>query len=367
MRFLRRFRRDEFSLSSDASTSAKSAAILPGASDHELEKSEKRFGFWESLCGWAVAVGVALEYGPKFMVFLHDPTWENFRDLSGGLLIAIGVAGEVIFASFAAGKRDQLRDRNIKRVGELVLLAEQEGVARAKLERLTEKLRRKNKKMAVLFRDRNLRNRAKVIEAMRAFAGTKVYFPISPMYDSDPEAREFAAGLQTSLRDAGWRVAESQINRLVAVPPFAEGVHIEFPANDWYSDAPLSYVTAGCAVVDWLNRDKIATAIEAVPDKPQTETIIVKVGPKPSTLGMMKDLEFRGEWLFWRHVAQRPREYERISSEEVETVRALLAKANRSEGRLLKYAGARSVEDIRKRDLQRVIWTLESIVQRGAQ
>jgi hypothetical protein len=135
MRILKRLRRDLPSLSSDLSTSPKPAAISTGSSDQELETFERRFGFVETLCGWVVAIGVALEYGPKLMTFIHVPSWDNFRDLSGGLLIALGVGGEVLFASLAGRKRDQLRDRNVRRVAELNLLAEQEQFARVKLEK----------------------------------------------------------------------------------------------------------------------------------------------------------------------------------------------------------------------------------------
>lgn len=134
MRYLRRFRRRRSTLPSDASISAKPDAITSGASDQSLEDSEHRLGTWESICGLLVAAGVVLEYGPKFIVFIHNPTLANLRDLAGGLLIAIGVAGEIIFASLAGSRRDKLRQRHVLRIADLNLKAEQEHRARIELQ-----------------------------------------------------------------------------------------------------------------------------------------------------------------------------------------------------------------------------------------
>lgn len=191
MRFLRRFRRARSIRSSDANIAAKPVAISTGASDHELEKSEARFGFGETVCGWAVVVGVCLEYGPKFMVFVYDRTWENFRSLSGGLLIALGVVGEIICASFAASKRDKLRNRAGLRIAEVNLRAEQEHAARLTIEADLLRLRAR-------YSNRRLtpEQQADLRSKLSAFADAPVQIRL---FNSDSEMEDLAEDLRSVM------------------------------------------------------------------------------------------------------------------------------------------------------------------------
>jgi hypothetical protein len=75
------------------------------------------------------------EYWPKFRVFWDSPTLGSFKELIAGLLVIFGIAGEILFARLAASQQHQLRDRDKRRIAELNLLAEQEALARAKIEK----------------------------------------------------------------------------------------------------------------------------------------------------------------------------------------------------------------------------------------
>lgn len=103
----------------------------------------------------------------------------------------------------AVVEREDKRQLSVatERIAELNLIAEQESVARVKLERLTEKLRKRNRTLSALSMDRNLRMRVKFIEAMRAFAGTKVYVRALQEYKADPESGEH----RMLLPDARWQ------------------------------------------------------------------------------------------------------------------------------------------------------------------
>lgn len=268
MHFLRRFRRADSILSSDANTSANPTAIASGPSDHELEKSERRFGLWETVCGWAVAVGVVLEYGPKFMAFVHGPTWEGFRDLSGGLLIAIGVAGEIIFASAAASKRDKLRDRNVLRVAELNRKAEQERLARVRIEESLVKL----KASRTLNKDQVER----ITEKLRPFAGS----PFDMYVSSDPDSVALMHQLKDAITAAGWNITPAPgpilVDEIAALITYS-GVCIEI-AQDYLQQLEPAAVYAREALL----AEGIATCANATPGKGRNKEVIhVIVGSKP--------------------------------------------------------------------------------------
>ena len=277
----------------------------------------------------------------------------------GGFSVAVGIALEVWFASRASSAERKIRDWYALRVAELNLKAEQESNARAKLEQLTESLRRRSKKLSFLTKDRSLKNPTKFIEAMREFVGTRVRISASTEHNLDPESGELVSVLKRSLRSAGWEVMDPVSRlRLTKLSPIEEGVHIEYSPIDWFTEPPLRCVVAGCAVADWLNRERIATAIAPVHNRPTDDVVIITVGPKPSTIRMMNELRSRGNWRFWRGLTGCPPDYERISPEDVQLIHGLLVRTNSSEARFLAAVKAKSVEDIRQVQVHRAFQLL---------
>jgi hypothetical protein len=114
----------------DASIEDSRAANSPQALESKIDFLENVARF----CAVVVIGGVVLEYLPKFIAFGKAPRWALFKDLSGGLLIALGIAGEVLASMLSSRKEQQLRDLNARTVAELNLRAEQERLARVKLE-----------------------------------------------------------------------------------------------------------------------------------------------------------------------------------------------------------------------------------------
>jgi hypothetical protein len=358
LRFWRLFAcRSRSTISSISDNSAiPGVSVTAPDSISRLARSADRLSLAAEIAACIVVAGIVLEDWNKFAKLFYYPSWMALRDAAAPIMVAGGIAFEILLSRLSSSQERKIRDWYAMRVAELNLKSEQESVARAKLERLTEKLRKNNRRTALLLRDRNLSNRVKFIEAMRAFASTRVYIHAMKEHEADPESSELESILRNTLRDAGWRVEAPVTNRLVIPPPAKEGVHIEYPASDWYSDRPLPYVAAGCGLADWLNKENIATEIGAsdhLKNSGDICTVIVSVGPKPSTLGMIKELKYRGDWKYWRDLAKRPQEYESISQEDVDSIRDQLSRVGGGMGRFLKYMHVARVEDILLRDLKK--------------
>lgn len=126
----------------NSNTLVRDAALAPAKSDHDISSRAERIEFWELVCGWIVVIGVAVEYIPQFIAWAYRPSWHTFKDLIGGVLIALGVAGEIIFADRAKRNREILSARKDKEIVGLQLLAENERSARAKVELQVEDIRK---------------------------------------------------------------------------------------------------------------------------------------------------------------------------------------------------------------------------------
>jgi hypothetical protein len=160
--------------------------------DEALELSERRSEYIETLGGVAVVAGVCLEYIPKLALFLGTPSWENFRDLSGGLLIALGVVVELAFSSLSSRTRDRIRARQVERIAELTIKAEEERRERIRLERF------------VAGRDLTQSQ----VEILRArLSGLCCSDAKVALSVNTEEAKRFGGYLCTGLRDCGWSIS----------------------------------------------------------------------------------------------------------------------------------------------------------------
>jgi hypothetical protein len=146
--------------------------------------------------------GVCLEYIPKLAAFIGTPTWEAFRDLSGGLLIALGVVVELTFSSMSAKKRDQLRRRHVERVAELTLIAEEERSERIRIERY--------------MAGRDLTpQQVEMLQTRLSDVGIRLRTYVAVAVDAE-EAKRFSGHICTGLRACNWDVfacGESPVDR----------------------------------------------------------------------------------------------------------------------------------------------------------
>jgi hypothetical protein len=299
-------------------------------------------------CALLVVCSVIVEDWDVLPMIFHPATKEGIRAI-GGIGVAVFIVLEILFGFLSAKAEHVVRDWNAERI--------------ATLNRRTERLRRKNRHLSILARDRRLSNCEAFIAAMRMFSGTRISIRVMKQYGLDPESDQLEELLRDCLIGAAWVVESPVPNRLIEPPAAREGVHIEFPPLDWYADTMPPYIAAGCALADWLNKNHIGTDIDAPHATRSTDTVVLRIGPKPSTLRMMRELRWIGNWRRWRGI-KRPPEYDPISPEDAQTIRTLLAQVNRREDQLLRFAEAKSIEDIRNRDLGRVLQVLKSILRR---
>jgi hypothetical protein len=90
-------------------------SALLRASD-ALNSSLGRLGFWLAFFTSLVVVGLIVEYRHEVIEFWHEVRmpmaafpWTKFMGLFGGLLVTIGVAGELGIQFFASGVESALR------------------------------------------------------------------------------------------------------------------------------------------------------------------------------------------------------------------------------------------------------------------
>lgn len=124
--------------SSERSISDNNAARRTGASAQSLERAIDWLTSFGHLCAIIVVIGVVLEYRKAFVGLWNHFTLTELRafvrETLGGILVAIGVAGELWFGFLADRKDNKLRSINAERIAELNLSAERERLARVKLE-----------------------------------------------------------------------------------------------------------------------------------------------------------------------------------------------------------------------------------------
>jgi hypothetical protein len=221
-----------------------------------------------------------------------------------------------------------------------------------------DRLTRAGADTALLLTDRAITDDLGFIEAMRVFAGTKVYVAALREYSLDPEAGDLASVIGRILIDAGWQKSVPRPDPIPIAPSAEEGVHIEYSARDWYAPEPSPHVPAGCALADWLNNDNIATAIKTIPNRPKDGVVVVSVGSKPKTLGMANELRSQGNWKRRREAANSPRWS--IGPKGVEEIRDLLNQIGEGEAAFLMFMGVARVEDIWHGDFPKAISSLRT-------
>src|SRR5277367_3713373 len=173
-----------------ASIEETKAAVSPQGLESNIDFLERL----AHICTIAVIVGVVLEYVPKFVAFARAPGWTLFKDLSGGLLIALGISGEVLASMLSSRKEQQLRELNATTIAELNRQAERDRFARVKIE---ERLRRR-----ALSEETKLT----LIGLLKPFKGTSVDIVVFDKHLT--EVALFANAVVSLFIVAGWEPQE---------------------------------------------------------------------------------------------------------------------------------------------------------------
>ena len=136
----------------------------PSKSDRDaLGKSMKRMEHASMFAGGAVVIGVVVEVWPDILSSVTTPHLPHI-DTIGAIIVAVGVAVEVLMASRIARKAETIQE-----------LADRE-LAELNLE--TERLRKENNEFTALLSFRSIGDPQEFVEAMKPFAGTRFAFGI---------------------------------------------------------------------------------------------------------------------------------------------------------------------------------------------
>jgi hypothetical protein len=232
-----------------------------------VERKAANFSLLAKIAAWSVVFGIVLEDWDTFGIAWNHHFPYLIRASVGGAIVAVGIALEIRFSSLEAKSERRIRDWYALRVAELN--AE------------TESLRKENNETALLLADRTLGDAMAFADAMKEFRGTKAVICVA----DDRESKDLAWHLEQILRTGGsWEMAaERKIGNITT-----EGIRVSCSRAKWM--LTLSCGSAGEALADWLNKAR-ATA-NALPNNDAPEdSLMITIGPKPSSLRVMKLLE----------------------------------------------------------------------------
>jgi hypothetical protein len=154
--------------SSTASKIADSSAIAgvspPSPFVAEQDRKAARYSRLETIAACSVIAGIVAEDWDNFGKFFTQLGWATGRVAIGGFAVAAGIALEVWFASRVSSAERKIRDWYAVRVAELNLKAEQERLARVKIEK------------SLAPRHLTTEQGRRVSEKLRQFAGTRANF-----------------------------------------------------------------------------------------------------------------------------------------------------------------------------------------------
>ena len=259
-----------------------------------LESSLDSWGAWLTVATALVVAGLLIEYWHPFWDFFEQwrrPAaafpWKMLMELAGGILVTVGVAGE-LYATYRASRIEtNLRENNRKIEAVLNLEAKEasDRAEQAKKETEDERLARVKLEEGFMWRRLSKAQQSALAISVSKFpevAGDIRYAP-------DSESNSFAIDIAQGLRDGGWRhlyspqlEISSPVATLGPIKPIVNGVTI-ITTDDLIS------VGAAKALQDELQSfGYTVNPLEIVParpyDKPPQIGVSIKVYARPEGL-----------------------------------------------------------------------------------
>jgi hypothetical protein len=111
------------------------------ATEEELAASVESCETWAWGCGGLVVVGLLAELALAILHPPYDSVWERWVPIIGNALIALGVAGEILFARMGFARQSELQRVTDKLLSEAWSMADKAGDDAYKATRMTEELR----------------------------------------------------------------------------------------------------------------------------------------------------------------------------------------------------------------------------------
>ena len=229
--------------------------------------------------GVIVFLGLLIEDGPELWEALLRHRLPS-RGVIGGIIVAIGVGVEVLFASLVTHTSKRLQELADARNAEFHERAAEAERRTVELEAEVERLRKENNDISTLLADRAIKDLGGFMDAMRAFSGIGVLV----IATDSSESKILVATLTGSLREAKWIVTGPTIK-----PFLPEGVAILVTENDWNNNTLCR--KGAIALGDWLNDSGVVPWLRLRDESEATSgNLIVIVGPKPQNVERMKAL-----------------------------------------------------------------------------
>jgi hypothetical protein len=240
--------------------------------------------------GVVVFVGLLIEDGPELWEALLQHRIPS-RGVIGGIIVAIGVGVEVLFASLVTHTSKLLQEFADARNAEFHERAASAEQRTVELGAETERLRKENNDISMVLSDRMIKDVPGFVEAMRAFAGTEVLIGEVLMGSGNsPESRRLLWVIKNTLECAGW-IITGPVSRSM----LPDCVTISLTLSEWNADSPCR--RAAVALGDWLNDSGIVplVSLHDAHEGLQPGTLIINVGGKPQTVGGFNAL--RDGWI----------------------------------------------------------------------
>jgi hypothetical protein len=229
--------------------------------------------------GLLVVIGLIMESGPDAWTAAIKHVWPH-REVTGNVLVTIGVFGEVAIGLFIARSAKRAELLAHAQIAEL-------NAEIAQLNAETERLRKENNEMALLWSYRSIGDIEEFASAMRPFAGTRFTCEIL----GRGEVNNLHAQINAGLERAGWIKLGPASRTLTS----AFGVTVSTVATD----VPSPRGSAATALADWLfNKHVSVYAQVAKRDDLPPGTLVIEIGPKPETLEQLRSYE-RSYRLHW--------------------------------------------------------------------
>jgi hypothetical protein len=155
-----------------------------------LEMSLDSLGFWLSVWTFLVVLGLVIEYwhDVRDLIVARPFNWKLFQTLVGGVLITVGVGGELYVQVKASRIEGQLRERNHQALANAAKEAEDERLARIGLEVL------------VAPRRLTIEQQRAIANSCHRFAGRTV---VISSYALDTEAQVLSEQICSAFQAAG--------------------------------------------------------------------------------------------------------------------------------------------------------------------
>jgi hypothetical protein len=190
-----------------------------------LESSLDHLGNWLLIATALVVLGLVLEYfhqiPESIREFKRKRSWGPICIIAGGLLITVGVAGELVVQNVASRQETALRKANDelftdlnteaakarKDAGDAIERASviEKEAARLSKEAEDERMARVELERKVAWRRIFKSEQPKAASGIKRFAGQSALISCSA---TDQEAKSFSADIAAILHQAGWDVPE---------------------------------------------------------------------------------------------------------------------------------------------------------------